>query len=75
MHLFFGAGLMVAILENGCFPDFATNFRIPPSRFLKLEVFHTQINCQSLCGQKCIRGSMPGPGLSGSFEYVKFELN
>ena len=34
------------------FPGISANFGILPSRFLKLRVYHTQINGQTLCLQK-----------------------
>ena len=43
---------MAAILENGHFPAYAVNFRIPSSALMKLGVFYAQIKCQSLCVQK-----------------------
>lgn len=54
MHFFFCTGLMADILENDSFSAQATLFEIPSSRFFKLGVFHTLINCQSLCPLKCI---------------------
>ena len=56
---------IVAIFENGGFAALAVNLEIPPSRFLKLGIPHTQVSFESLCIRKNVYGPlMAGPGIN-----------
>ena len=66
MHFLFTTGPHGGHFGKWPFSHLCYEFRnsgIPSSRFMKLVVSHTQINCQPLCLQRCIRVSMAGPGL------------